>query len=625
MNFNPSHPLYFTPTKYMIANIYSCDGDVTGDLVYVNYGIPDDYKELDRLGISVKGKIVISRYGGGWRGIKAKVAAEKGAIGCIIYSDPTDDGYFQGDVYPKGPFKNETGVQRGSVEDMTLYPGDPQTPGYGSTPGAPRLPLDQVKVITKIPVLPISYGDALPLLQSMAGPMAPVSWRGALPIPYHIGPGPARVHLVVKFDWSQKPVHDVIARMKGSLYPDQWIIRGNHQDAWVNGADDPLSGQVAMLDEAKSIGALVQSGWRPKRTLIFCSWDGEEPGLLGSTEWVETHEKELRAHAVLYINTDSNEKGFLGLGGSHTLEKFLNGVGMDVTDPERKGPVIIRSRASEMVGASPERLREMQSEPGIHIGALGSGSDYSSFLQHAGIAMVDLGYGGEGSGGEYHSIFDSYADFTRFKDPGYVYGITLSKTTGRCILRFAQADVLPFSFPEFARTVGQYVDEIKANLNSMRIQSADLDELISDSAYLLAADPAKPFVRPKREEPVPYLDFAPLDNAVAGLKAAADTFASLHRQAFRLEPSLLDSLNDLLFTSEALLLDPAGLPQRPWYRHMIYAPGFYTGYGVKTLPESREAIEQRQWELAATGIRREAEALDRLRERIDRINSLLRE
>jgi N-acetylated-alpha-linked acidic dipeptidase len=314
-------------------NCFSIDGDVTAELVYVNYGVPEDYEELDRLGVDVKGKIVIARYMGSWRGIKPKVAAEKGAIGCIIYSDPKDDGYFQGDVYPEGPFKNEYGVQRGAVMDLPLAPGDPLTPGYGSTKDAKRLKPEEAPSLTKIPVLPISYHDALPLLSALNGPTVPANWRGALPITYHTGPGPARVRLKLEFNWDLKPAYNVIATMQGSTYPDEWIIRGNHHDAWVHGALDPISGLVVLMEEARAVATLKQQGNQFRRTMVYCAWGAEEPGLIGSTEWVETHADELRQKVVAYINTDGTSRGFLNAGGSHMLEAFFDPITHEVMDP----------------------------------------------------------------------------------------------------------------------------------------------------------------------------------------------------------------------------------------------------------------------------------------------------
>ena len=442
-------------------NAYSTDGDVTGDLVYVNYGVPRDYEELERRGIDVTGKVVIARYGGSWRGIKPKVAAEHGAVGCIIYSDPHGDGYFQGDVYPKGAYRNEHGAQRGSVADMPVYPGDPLTPGVGATKDARRLSRAEATTITKIPVLPISYADALPLLSALAGPVAPEDWRGSLPITYHLGAGPARVHLKLAFDWKQVPAYDVIAVLRGRERPDEWMIRGNHHDAWVNGADDPISGLVALLAEAQAVGRLHQGGFTPRRTIVYAAWDGEEPGLLGSTEWVETHAAELQQKAVAYVNSDTNGRGFLNVGGSHSLEGLVNEVARDVTDPQRGVSVGERARARAILDGTKEQRAELRSRSDLRIDALGSGSDYTPFLQHLGIASLNLGFGGEDGGGSYHSIYDSFDHYTRFGDPDFAYGVAMAQVGARTVLRLAEADVLPFSFGAVADTVGRYVGELE--------------------------------------------------------------------------------------------------------------------------------------------------------------------
>jgi len=393
-------------------NCFSIDGDVTSELVFVNYGIPADYVELEKRGISVKGKIVIVKYAGSWRGIKPKLAAEKGAIGCIIYSDPKDDGYFQGDVYPVGPYKNEYGVQRGAVMDLPFAPGDPLTPGYGATEGAKRLAIADAPSLTKIPVLPISYHDALPLLKALGGSVAPNKWRGALPITYHIGPGPAKVRLKLEFNWDLKPAYDIIATLKGRTLPDEWVIRGNHHDAWVHGANDPISGLVAMMEEARVVSELVKNGQQPKRTLMYCVWGAEEPGLIGSTEWVETHAKELRKKAVAYINTDGTGAGFLGAGGSHTLERFFDQITHVVNDPQKEVSVFERRNAIETLKGNPSWAY-------YKLSALGSGSDYSPFFQHLGISSFNMGFGGESLGGEYHTMYDSYKLYKRFKDPTF--------------------------------------------------------------------------------------------------------------------------------------------------------------------------------------------------------------
>ncbi len=355
-------------------NVYSIDGDVTAPLVYVNYGIPADYERLARLGIDPRGKIVLARYGQSWRGIKPKVAAEHGAVACLIYSDPRDDGYFEGDVYPAGPYRPRQGVQRGSVADGPLYPGDPLTPGVGATEPKARFDLKDAKILTKIPVLPISYADAQPLLAALAGPVAPREWRGALPLTYHVGPGPARVHLKLSFDWKITPVRDVIARIPGSAYPDEWVIRGNHHDAWVNGSSDPVSGLSALLEEARALGTLVKEGWRPRRTILLCAWDGEEPGLLGSTEWAETHAAELRNKAVAYINSDSCGRGFFNASGSHSLETLVNEAASEVEDPEKKIAILRRLRLRRIEEArNAEDRRDARERANLRIGALGIG------------------------------------------------------------------------------------------------------------------------------------------------------------------------------------------------------------------------------------------------------------
>jgi len=583
-------------------NAYSIDGDVTADLVYVNYGGVADYEELERMGIDVRGKIVLTRYGGSWRGIKPKLAAEHGAIGCLIYSDPQEDGFFVGDVYPLGAWRNEFGIQRGSVADMPLYPGDPSTPFVGSTPGAKHLPLKEIPTLTKIPVLPISAHDALPLLRSLAGPVVPGPWKGALPVTYHVGPGPARVHLKLEFNWDLMPIYDVIAMIKGSIYPDQWIIRGNHHDGWVNGAEDPLSGQVATMEEGKALGALLTSGWRPKRTLVYCAWDGEEPGIIGSTEWVETHAEELRRKAVAYINTDSNGRGFIGMDGSTTLQHFINDVARDVIDPEKNISVWRRAGAVRLLTGSAQEKADIRSGKDFRIGALGSGSDFTPFLQHIGIACLSLGYGGESEGGAYHSIYDSFDHFLRFGDSECLYAAALARTGGRAVLRLADADILPFNFSDFAETVSGYVVELKDLIRDMREETAELNREIRDGVFAEVADPAKIDRPPKAQEPVPFLNFAPLENAVEDLVRSAGEFqktrAALEAQGRKPAGDDLRRLNEIIFGSERALTNPEGLKGRPWFIHEIYAPGFYTGYSVKTLPGAREAIEQRQWEEA---------------------------
>lgn len=590
-------------------NAFSIDGDVTAELVFVNYGVPADYEELEKMGIEVKGKIVIAKYYGSWRGIKPKLAAEKGAIGCIIYSDPKDDGFYQGEVYPKGPFRRENGVQRGSVLDMPLYPGDPLTPGYGATKEAKRLAMDDAPTLTKIPVLPISYQDAKPLLEALGGAEAPASWRGALPITYHIGPGPAKVHLKLAFNWDIKPIYNVIAKMKGSVYPEQWIMRGNHHDAWVNGAADPISGMVALMEEARSVGELTKTGWKPKRTLVYCAWDAEEPGLLGSTEWVEDHAAELSRHAVAYINTDGNGRGYLSAGGSHSLEAMMEGIAEDVIDPQTKVSVKDRKKALEV------RQNGAENYKGFRLYALGSGSDYTPFIQHLGIPALNLGYDGEDDGGEYHSIYDTYDLYTRFKDPGFDYGIALAQTAGRATLRLANADLLPFEFNRFAKTVSEYTEDLVQLPENLRKKVNQENALIDAGIYKLTQDRLKQNYQPKRKADIPYINFAPLQNAVDQLKNLSSQLKE-KSDINRLDKDKLSRINEILMKSETYLTDEAGLPRRPWFKHFIYAPGFYTGYGVKTLPGVREAIEQNDW-------KETAEQIDKLSKIIGNYNQFL--
>ena len=617
-------------------NIYGGDGDVTADLVYLNYGMPDDYKDLARRGIDVKGKIVITRYGGGWRGLKPKLAQEHGALGCIIYSDPQQDGYSQGDVYPKGGYRPVDGLQRGSVQDMTLYSGDPLTPGVGATRNAKRLPLNQAKTILKIPVIPISYGDAQPLLAALEGPVVPGSWRGALPITYHFGPGPAKVHLAISSDWGMKTLYDVIAKVPGAQYPDEWVVRGNHRDGWVFGAADPLSGHVTMMAEAKAIGSLLQSGWRPKRTLVYASWDGEEPGLLGSTEWAETHAQELQHKAVLYMNSDGNGRGFLEAGGSHSLQHLVNDAAGTVKDPETGVSTQARLRARMEVtgyerGASPEAKRDARlaaSGGDLPIGALGSGSDFTPFMQHLGIASLDIAYSGEGDYGVYHSNYDTFEHFTRFGDPTFAYEVAESQTIGRVVLRVADADVVPLQFTGFAETFADYVEELHKLTDEKRKTAEELTKLLDQKAFNLAADPTRVVLPPAREPEVPYLNFAPFDNVVLRLKASAKAYdaqyAKLQSGEITLTPAQVKELNGLLQGMEQALTATRGLPNREWFKHLIYAPGMLTGYGVKTVPGVRESIESNQFEVANEYIGVTAAALNGYCDRLDHATRVIK-
>ena len=594
-------------------NAYSIDGDVTGPLVYVNYGLPEDYEELERLGVSVKGAVVLARYGNSWRGIKPKVAAEHGAVGCLIYSDPRDDGYFGGDVFPKGPMRPKDGAQRGSVMDFpSSNPGDPLTPGVGATKDAKRLAVKDAPSLTKIPVLPISYGDAQPLLSALAGPLAPEDWRGALPIPYHVGAGPAKVHLKVAFNWDLKPVLDVVARIPGAQFPDEWIVRGNHHDAWVNGAEDPVSGLVPLLEEARALGELVKSGWRPKRTIVYCAWDGEEPMLLGSTEWAEAHAEELQKHAVAYVNTDGNGRGYLGMSGSHTLERLVNDVARDVPDPEAKVSVWKRLQAKRLADASSaEDRKKIRDRADLRMSALGSGSDYTTFIDHLGVASLNLGYGGEDDGGIYHSIYDSFYWYTQFSDRDFVYGKALAQTVGLAVMRLADAELLPFEFTGLADTTQEYLKDLKKLLAQKQEEAAERNRQLDDGVFAMTNDPRRPTVAPPRAEVPPHLEFAPLENAVDALDKSADRYAKARKAAEgrTLPAETLVRVNASLIRSERVLLSPEGLLRRPWFKHLLYAPGTYAGYGARTMPGAREAIELKRYAEADGEIARIAKAL----------------
>jgi N-acetylated-alpha-linked acidic dipeptidase len=603
-------------------NAYSADGDVTAPLVFVNYGLPDDYKELDRLGVSVKGAIVIAKYLNSWRGIKPKVAAEHGAIGCLIYSDPGDDGFALDNVFPLGPMRPPDGVQRGSVMDFpSSSPGDPLTPGVGATPDAKRLAVKDAPSITKIPVLPISYADAQPLLAALTGPMAPKAWHGGLAIPYHVGPGAAKVHLKVSFNWDIKPIYDVIARIPGAEHPDEWVIRGNHHDAWVNGAGDPTSGQVTLLEEARSFGELLKQGWHPKRTIIYCAWDGEEPMLLGSTEWAEAHDKELRQHAVVYINSDGNGRGYLDMSGSHTLEHFVNEVARDINDPEANVSVWQRLRMKRIADAKiQEERQELRQRADLRMNALGSGSDYTAFIDHLGVASLNLNYGDEDSdAGVYHSIYDDFYWYTHFGDTDFVYGRALSQTIGTAMMRMADADLLPFDFTDFSDTIGTYLKQLKKLADDEREEIIEHNREIDEGTFAVTNDPRRPLVVPPKETVPPHLDFAPMDNATDALNLSAQHYreALAKGMGAGLSDTQLLDLNKGMIESERRLTTEQGLPRRPWYQHMIYAPGVYSGYGAKTIPGVREAIEQKHWEEANTEIERVSGVLSSERGLID--------
>ncbi|HTS59152.1 MAG TPA: M28 family metallopeptidase [Terriglobales bacterium] len=580
-------------------NAYSIDGDVTAPLVYVNYGNREDYEQLDRLGISVRGAIVIARYGQGWRGVKPKVAAEHGAVGCIIYSDPQDDGYVQGDEYPKGGWRPREGVQRGSVMD-TDYPGDPLTPGVGATSDAKRLAIRDAKTITRIPVLPVSWGDALPLLSALQGPVVPEPWRGGLSVTYHVGPGPAKVHLKVSSNWDLKPVNDVIATLRGSEVPEEWVIRGNHYDAWVNGADDPISGMVTVLEEARMLGELHKQGWNPKRTIVYCAWDGEEPGLLGSTEWVETHLAELEKRAVAYINSDSNGRGYFNAGGTHDLEHFINDVAREIQDPEKRISVQERARLRRIARASnAEERNEIRKSHDLKINALGDGSDYTAFQDHAGISSLNIGYGGENDADAYHSIYDDFYWYTHFVDTDFSYGRALAQTGGTAILRLADAEVIPFEYKAQAETIGKYVQDLQKLLKEKQDETTERNLQLEEGVFTATADPRKTYVPPPVKPVPPFLNFAPLENGVVSLKRSAERYqaalAKWQAQATDLPSQTAGTLNTDLIEVQRTFLNERGLPERPWFKNQVYAPGAYSGYSARPIAAVREYMDQEKW------------------------------
>jgi len=613
---------------------YQGDGDVTAKLVYVNYGMPDDYKMLDRLGVSVKGVIVIARYGKGWRGLKPRLAQEHGAVGCLIYSDPADDGYAQDKTYPYGPMRPPHGIQRGSVADMTLYAGDPLTPGVGATKDAKRLPISAAPTILKIPALPISYADAQALLVALGGNVAPEEWRGGLPITYHVGSGPAVVHLSVKSDWSLKPIYDVIATLKGSEYPDEWIVRGNHHDGWVFGASDPLSGQIALLAEAKAMGALAKEGWRPKRTIVYTSWDAEEPMLLGSTEWVETHAPELKQHAILYVNSDTNHRGILQAGGSQDLQRFVNEIAGEIADPETGAPVGERTRAKLRVDAlAPHATDEAKEDAKIAadpkrdfpIQAIGSGSDYSAFIDHLGIAALNLEYTDEGkSNGVYHSRYDTFEHHSRFVDPGFVYDSLLAKTIGRLVMRAADSEAPIVQAGDFADAMARDVAEVKKLADKKRKDAETQLAMLRDRSFEMSADPTEAYGTPTPLKPVPKIDFAPLDKAVARLNASAQKYDMAVAAHFvQMSVAKRNSVRSLIDNIDQTLAPEVGLPGRNWYRNLIWAPGRNTGYAVKTLPGVREGIEDERFDDAIRYVDLTAEALNAYSARLDEATRIL--
>ena len=559
----------------------SPSGDVTAEVVYANYGRPEDFAALDKLGVSVKGKIVLVRYGANYRGVKVFIAQQRGAAGVLIYSDPADDGYYRGDTYPNGPYRPETGVQRGSVEYLFKYPGDATTPGIASTPDLPaskRIPPSESVVLPKIPATPLSWHDAAPILRNLGGPVVPRGWQGALPFTYHVGgAAKVKVHMLLKQDYSFQTLWDVIGKIPGTEDPNAWVIAGNHRDAWTFGAVDPNSGTAAMLEAVRGVGVLLKQGWRPKRTILFASWDGEEEGLIGSTEWTEEHASEL-AHAVAYFNMDVGVSGpDFEAEAVPSLKQFVREVTMQVPSP--KGDSVYDqwtlaqadadSARHPRLGFNEHREGELE-QNGARIGDLGSGSDYTPFIQHLGVPSTDIS--SDGPYGVYHSAFDDYQWFTQNADPTFVYEQQQARVFGLEALDMADADVLPYDYVTYAREIAE---------------------------YLLAA-------RKKAASVGVSLDFGPADSADKRFLAAAEVVRQRQEH-----PSGSDTaLNTALRQTEEDMLSPRGLPNRPWYKHVIYAPGEYTGYAAVVIPGVNEAIDAKDAATAQAQLAVLTEALD---------------
>jgi N-acetylated-alpha-linked acidic dipeptidase len=586
-----------------LFNGYGASGDITAPLVYVNYGLPPDYEALKKAGVDVKGKIAIARYGNSFRGVKAKVAEDNGAIGLIIYSDPAEDGYAQGDVYPKGPWRPDSSAQRGSVQFLFVYPGDPLTPGLPAIPGTPRLKKELAMNLPHIPVQPISYGDARRLLKPLRGPVRPKGFQGGLPFSYHVGgTNDVRVHLKTDIEFATKTIWDVITRIDGAAEKDRWVVLGNHRDAWVFGAVDPNSGTTAMLELGRGLGQLLKSGWQPRRSIVLGSWDAEEQGLIGSTEWAEENAAELKEKAVAYLNMDVAVAGpNFGASSVPSMWRLIHAAAQEVRDPKTSKSVyeVWRDRARE--NAPESELFDVDGKekaaPPPRIDALGSGSDYTPFLQHLGIPSLDMGFNGDY--GVYHSAYDSFYWMAHFGDPTFQYHVAAAQIWGTITLRLADATGLPLDYVDYAKQLREFVNETKRL--AMRKKLGDS----FDSKPLLSAvdDFSEEAGKLEKRRRAEVLDF---EKATKGSGNEATTGARLKR------------INDALIQTERALIDDRGLRGRPWYKHQIYAPGFYTGYAALPMPDLRQAIEDgRAGDMA--------EAANRITEAIKRATEVLKQ
>jgi N-acetylated-alpha-linked acidic dipeptidase len=589
----PEDPSSSNPKIIPLFNGYSASGDVTAPLVYVNYGLPPDYEALKKLGLDVKGKIAIARYGNSFRGVKAKVAQDHGAIGLIIYSDPADDGYMQGDVYPKGPWRPPSSAQRGSVQFLSTAPGDPLTPGRPAIPGEPRLKMEEVTTLPRIPVQPISYGDARRLLEPLRGPVRPKGFQGGLPFPYHVGGTDyLLVHLKTMMDYQVRKIWNVISRIDGAEEKDRWVIMGNHRDAWTFGAVDPNSGTTAMLEAARGFGALLKKGWKPRRTIVLCSWDAEEYGLLGSTEWAEENAVELKEKAVAYLNVDSAVSGSnFGASSVPSMWKLIRSATRDVKDPKSGHSVYQQwqDRAHEQEPDAELTDAQTGSDTPIaeaRIGALGSGSDFTPFLQHLGVPSSDMGFGGDY--GVYHSAYDSFYWMSHFGDPTFVYHVAAAQLWGTVAMRLADAAGLPLDYRDYAGQVREFFDQ---NMKFAKRRKLAFD--------------AEPMTKAMEK-------FA--DEAERVEKARQETVTETEREGNSSAVAKLKRINDALLAVERSLTDDRGLRGRTWYTHQIYAPGTYTGYAAQPLPDFRQALDDRNTANAKEGLDRIVEALNRAAE-----------
>jgi N-acetylated-alpha-linked acidic dipeptidase len=594
-------PSSSNPKIIPLFNGYSPSGDVTAPLVYVNYGLPPDYEALKKLGVEVKGKIAIARYGNSFRGVKAKVAEDNGAVGLIIYSDPADDGYMQGDVYPKGPWRPPSSAQRGSVQFLFHAPGDPLTPGKPSIPGVPRLKMEEITGLPRIPVQPISYGDAKLLLEPLLGPVRPKDFQGGLPFPYHVGGTEyVRVHLKTQMDYQVRKIWDVISRIDGDEEKDRWVIMGNHRDAWTFGAVDPNSGTTAMLESARAFGSLLKKGWKPRRTILLCSWDGEEYGLLGSTEWVEEHADELKQKAVAYLNVDSAVSGpNFGASSVPSLWNLIRAATRDIKDPKTGQTVYQQwqTRAREQLPDPELTNAEAGSDTKIaeaRISALGSGSDFTPFLQHLGIPSSDMGFGGDY--GVYHSAYDTFYWMTHFGDPTFAYHVTAARLWGTIAMRLADAPGLPLDYRDYAAQVRDFFNESMKTARRRNL-AGGFDEKPMMAALQNFANEAELTEKARQ-------------GTVLEIERTRVEANDLHSRA----QTRLQRINEALISVERALTDSRGLRDRSWYTHQIYAPGTYTGYAAQPLPDFRQALEDRNKANAAEALTRIVEAINRATE-----------